>query len=144
MAKIAPYLIGGLTAFLVADFVPLPSPSEQLGALRASVAAPAPLLGTPASSVNRAAKGNREMLGAPPAVSFDMVFNNLPLHSNGVVRTLSTDDAQPANPKPPTQRRIKVPLGCESSFSQVAAPSFAHHIGRCMAKLDGRATQLDG
>lgn len=134
MIKIAPYLIGGLAAFLIADFVPLPSPSQQLGALRASVAAPAPLLGTPASSVNRATKGDRDAVGAPPAFSFDIVFNNLPVHRNGVVRTLPTDaqNETPAEPKPPAQRRIKVPMGCESSFSTVAAPTLSHHIGRCI------------
>ncbi len=28
----------------------------------------------------------------------------------------------------------RMPLGCESSFSPVASPSMAHHMGRCMAE----------
>ena len=31
--QIVPYLVGGLTAFLVADIVPIPSPSQQFGAV---------------------------------------------------------------------------------------------------------------
>ena len=44
--QIVPYLVGGLTAFLVADIVPIPSPSQQFGAVRTAISAPAPLLGT--------------------------------------------------------------------------------------------------
>jgi len=64
MMQIVPYLVGGLTAFLIADIVPLPSPTEQFAAMRSAVSAPAqfqatPLLGTPGSAVNRAAKADR-------------------------------------------------------------------------------------
>jgi hypothetical protein len=38
--------------------------------------------------------------------------------------------------KPPNRRERKIPIGCEPSFSPVAAPSLAHHTGRCMARLE--------
>ena len=61
--QIVPYLVGGLTAFLVADLVPIPSPSQQLGAVRAAISAP--MLGTSAASINRAAKADRGALPRP-------------------------------------------------------------------------------
>src|SRR5687767_13090208 len=65
MAKIVPYLVGGLTAFLVLDIVPVPSPSEYFGAMRSGASAPVALLGTPASSINRAVKGDRNAVARP-------------------------------------------------------------------------------
>lgn len=41
----------------------------------------------------------------------------------------------PAEPKPPTPQRIKVPLGCDPAFSPVAQPSMAHHTGRCVVEI---------
>jgi hypothetical protein len=176
MAQIVPYLVGGVTAFLVADVVPLPSPSEQFGALRSSIAAPAPALGTPGSSVNRAVKRDRgaiskvvrpaasiatvevigvrdaaivtrdrdgrELFRTDPLNNVTIVTKNLNLpevtvrqHNGSVIRPVPVEviPAQPARDRKP--RGPKVPLGCEPSFSVVAAPSLAHHTGRCMARL---------
>ena len=61
MPHVVPYLLGGLTAFLVADIVPLPSATEHLGSmLRAERSAPAAVLGTPGSSINRVGKSDRD------------------------------------------------------------------------------------
>jgi len=187
MAKIVPYLIGGMAAFVAADLLPLPSPSQHFSALRASFAAPAPLLGTPGSSVNRVAKrdravaarpipasaqiatvevigldnaaivyrdrGGRELFRTDPISNVTIVTNGLKLpevtirqYGGSVVRPVPVDAVnEPANDTKP-RKRPKVPLGCESSFSSVAAPSLAHHLGRCMAKLDTRVktARLDG
>ena len=186
MAKIVPYLIGGMAAFAAADVLPLPSPSEHFSALRASFAAPAPL-GTPGSSVNRVAKrdravaarplpasaqiatvevigldnaaivyrdrGGRELFRTDPISNVTVVTNGLKLpevtirkYDGSVVRPVPVDAVnEPAGDTKP-RKRPKVPLGCESSFSSVAAPSLAHHLGRCMAKLDTRVktARLDG
>jgi hypothetical protein len=150
MAQIIPYLVGGVTAFLVADIIPLPSPSEQFGALRAGIAAPAPLLGTPASSVNRAAKRDRGVMPNTPMNDVTTVAknlnNNLPgltvrhHHNERVVRPAPVEviPAQPPGDRKPRTR--KVPLGCEPSFSPVAAPSLSHHTGRCVADLQAATT----
>lgn len=190
MAQIVPYLIGGLTAFLAADVIPIPWAAPQPGALHAAVSAPAALLGTPASSFNRSAKGDRgaaarpaqatariatievvglrdaaivyrdrdgrELFRTDPMSNVTIVTKGLQLpevtvreDSGTVVRPVPVDDFlnEPAPaPKPPVSRGPKLPVGCESSFSPVAAPTLAHHIGRCMAKLEmpGIASALDG
>lgn len=138
MAKIAPYLIGGFVALLIADVVPVPSLAQQVNTLRTAVAAPAPLLGTPASSVNRSAKSDREMFVAHRFRNLDLATNDVQPRGDGVVRTLPHDAANepPLNVKPPPRSKIKLPVGCESAFSSVAAPSLAHHIGRCMSSLE--------
>jgi hypothetical protein len=60
MAYVVPYLLGGLTAFLVSEFVPFSSAAGHLsGAMQSEHAVPAQLRGTPGSSVNRTSKGNR-------------------------------------------------------------------------------------
>jgi hypothetical protein len=178
MIKIVPYLAGGMTAFLVADFVPLPSPSEQFVAMRTAVSAPAPLLGTPGSAVNRAAKADRgaatrsaapvtriatvevvglhdaaiiyrdrdgrELFRTDPVNNVTVMTKGLKLpevtvrqHSSSAVRTVPINEIQEQarERKPQSPRGPKVPLGCEPSFSPVAAPSLAHHTGRCMAAL---------
>jgi hypothetical protein len=177
--QIVPYLVGGLTAFLVMDIAPIPSPTEQLGALRASMAAPTLGLGTQASSINRAAKGDRgamprpapaaariatvevvglhdaaivyrdregrELFRTDPVNNVTIMTKGLQLpevtvrqHSNSAVKPVPLDvlhDQQARDRKPPTPRERKVPIGCEPSFSPVAAPSLAHHTGRCVAHL---------
>ncbi len=40
---------------------------------------------------------------------------------------------QPQDRKP---KRLKVPMGCDPSFSPVAQPSMAHHTGRCVAQVE--------
>lgn len=157
MAQIVPYLIGGVAAFLVADILPLPSPSEQFGALRSSIAAPAPLLGTPGSSVNRAAKRDRGAMPSPIVMDVTTVAKNLNKnlnknppevtahqHDGSVVRPAPVEivPVQPVRDRKPRTR--KVPLGCEPSFSPVAAPSLAHHTGRCMARLQVPQTAFQG
>jgi hypothetical protein len=123
MAQIVPYLLGGLTAFLVMDVAAMSPPAQQSGAV-STISAPA-LLGTPASSVNRAAKSDRATVTRH---SSNMVKPPLP------VKTLQEHQAR--DRKPASPRQPKVPVGCEPSFSPVAAPSLAHHTGRCMARLE--------
>ena len=175
--QILPYLVGGLTAFLVMDVNPIPSPSQQLAALRAS--ATTPQLGTRASSVNRAAKADRGVTPAPataaariapvevvgvrdaaivyrdrdgrelfrtdPVNNVTIVAKGLPLpqltvrqHSNSAVKPVPINEIQEQarDEKPRAPRGPKVPVGCEPSFSPVAAPNLAHHIGRCVAHLE--------
>lgn len=181
MMQIVPYLVGGLTAFLVADIIPLPSPTEQFAAMRTAVSAPAPLQGTPGSAVNRAAKADRgatvrtagkatqiatvevvglrdaaivyrdrdgrELFRTDPLNNTTVMTKGLQLpevtvrqYSSSAVRTVPINEIrEQARDRKPAPRGPKVPIGCEPSFSPVAAPSLAHHTGRCMAALqDGR------
>ena len=57
MAKIVPFTLGGATALLAAVLVP--SAAQQVGAWHTAIAQEQVLLGTPAASVNRPAKGDR-------------------------------------------------------------------------------------
>ncbi len=174
--QIVPYLVGGLTAFLVADLVPIPSPSQQLGAVRAAISAP--VLGTSAASINRAAKADRGALPRPaqaaariatvevvglrdaaivyrdrdgkelfrtdPVNNVTIVTKGLQLpevtvrqNSSSAVKTVPINEIQEQarDEKRRAPRDPKVPVGCEPSFSPVAAPSLAHHTGRCVANL---------
>lgn len=135
--QILPYLAGGLTVFLMMDLVPIPSLSEQLGAVRAAVSEPAPLLGTPGSSVNRAAKADRGAMTS----GGDADPHAARQHSSSAVKPVPIYEINEragdnTNTRRPTPRAPKVPFGCEPSFSPVAAPSLAHHTGRCMAGID--------
>jgi hypothetical protein len=189
MAKIVPYLLGGLTAFLVVDIVPIPSPSEYLRVLRGGTSEAGILLGTPASSINRPAKGDRgaaarpaetptriatveviglrdaaivyrdrdgrELFRTDPVNNVTIVTKGLQLpevtvrqHNGSVVQPVPVEvlhEQAPAR-KPPNHRERKIPIGCEPSFSPVAAPSLAHHTGRCVARLKtpGTLALLDG
>jgi hypothetical protein len=135
--QIVPYLAGGLTVFLMMDAVPIRSPSEQFAAMRVAISAPAPLLGTPASNVNRAAKSNRL---AAPRSGDAVATEGLPLpdvamrqHSNRPVKPGPIYEInERADDNKRRQLAPKVPVGCEPSFSPVAAPALAHHTGRCM------------
>jgi hypothetical protein len=187
MAHIIPYLLGGLTAFLVSDVVPIPSPTEMGSALRASLSTPAVAQGTPASSINRASKGDRgaasrpghaaariatvevvglrdaaivyrdrdgrELFRTDPLNNITVVTKGLQLpevtvrqDSSSVVKPVPADvlQEQARDRKPKSPRDRKVPIGCEPSFSPVAAPSLAHHTGRCMARLEAPWTALNG
>ena len=62
---------------------------------------------------------------------------------------LPSPQAQPEDDEQPQRggrggSTRKVPLGCEPSFSPVAAPSLAHHTGRCMARLQVPQTAFQG
>jgi hypothetical protein len=188
MAHIVPYLLGGLTAFLVTDIVPIPSPTEMGNALRVTVSAPAAAQGTPASSVNRAAKADRgatpragqpgariatvevvglrdaaivyrdrdgrELFRTDPLNNVTIVTKGLQLpevtvrqHSSSVVRPVPVNELQEqARDRKPSTRDRKLPVGCEPMFSPVAAPSLAHHAGRCMARFGAPriAPRLEG
>jgi hypothetical protein len=172
--QIVPYLAGGLTVFLMMDVIPIRSPSEQFGAVRAAISSPAPLLGTPGSNVNRAAKSNRgtaprsgtaaarvatvevvglrdtaivyrdrdgrELFRTDPVNNVTVITKGLPLpevtvrqHSSRAVKPVPIYEInERADDNKRRQRAPKVPVGCEPSFSPVAAPSLAHHTGRCM------------
>ncbi len=140
MAHAVPYLLGGLTAFLVADILPLPSPSEHLGGLfRAGFTTPASaqsmrvgLHGTPASSVNRAAKGDRgdvSFVVKAPHLATSAVK---PAPANAR-KEEARDQEQARDRKPETSQDRRPPVGCDPMFSPVASPSLAHHFGRCMS-----------
>jgi hypothetical protein len=189
MAKIVPYLVGGLTAFLVMDIVPVPSASEYVRTLRGSISESPVLLGTPASSINRPGKGDRgaaarsaqtpidiatvevvglrdaaivyrdrdgrELFRTDPVSNVTIVTKGLQLpevtvrqYNGSVVKPVPVDvlHDQARDRKPPSRRERKIPIGCEPSFSPVAAPSLAHHTGRCMARLETPWTSalLDG
>jgi hypothetical protein len=174
--QIVPYLFGGLTAFLVTDLVPIPSPTEQFGAVRATISAP--VLGTLESSINRAAKADRgaaprtaqdashiaavevvglrdaaiiyrdrdgrELYRTDPVNNVTVVTKDVKLpevtvrqERSSAVKTVPINEIkeQARDEKPRTPRGPKVPVGCEPSFSPVAAPSMAHHTGRCVAEL---------
>ena len=176
--QIVPYLIGGLTAFLVTDLIPIPSPTQQFGAVKAAISAPAPALGTSGTSINRAAKADRGALlpraaqAAARIATVEVVglrdaavvyrdrdgnelfrtdpVNNVTIVTKGVqlpevtVRQHSRSTVKPVpineireqtREEKPRARGPKVPVGCEPSFSPVAAPSLAHHTGRCVANL---------
>ena len=169
--QIVPYLVGGLTAFLVMDLAPIawPTPAPAAAAL-----------GTLDSSINRVAKADRG--AAPRAVTAPLqiatvevvglrdaaivyrdregreLFRTDPLNNITIITkglqlpevTVRQDSSSAVKPvpvrdlqeqardrtKPTRSRTPKVPLGCEPSFSPVAAPSLAHHTGRCMARLE--------
>jgi hypothetical protein len=182
--KIVPYLVGGLTAFLVTDLLPIPSPTQQFGAVRAAVSAP--VLGTQGSAINRAAKADRgttsrpaqtvslssiatvevvglsdaaivyrdrdgrELFRTDPLNNVTIVTKGLQLpevtvrqHSGSAVKPIPVNEIQEQardGKQPRTPRGPKVPIGCEPSFSPVAAPSLAHHTGRCVARLVSSGT----
>jgi hypothetical protein len=147
--------------------------------LRVTVSAPAGAQGTPASSINRAAKADRgaapqaaqpgariatvevvglrdaaivyrdrdgrELFRTDPLNNVTIVTKGLQLpevtvrqHSSSVVRPVPVNELQEQarDRKSPTRRDRKLPVGCEPMFSPVAAPSLAHHAGRCMAHLE--------
>ena len=179
--QILPYLVGGLTVFLVMDAAPIPSPSQQSAALRASATTPAQ--GTLASSINRSAKADRGAISGPataaariatvevvglrdaaivyrdregrelfrtdpantdPVNNVTIVAKGLPLpqltvrqHGNSAVKPVPINEIQEQarDEKPRAPRGPKVPVGCEPSFSPVAAPNLAHHTGRCVVNL---------
>ena len=175
--QIVPYLVGGLTAFLVMDIAPVTSPTAP---------APAAALGTPDSSINRTAKADRgaapraaqaslqiatvevvglrdaavvyrdregrELFRTDPLNNVTIITKGLQLpevtvrqNSSSAVKPIPVRELQEQardRTKPTKTRTPKVPLGCEPSFSPVAAPSLAHHTGRCMAGLEHAAQPL--
>jgi hypothetical protein len=175
--QIVPYLFGGLTAFLVTDLIPIPSPTQQFGAV-AAISAPAPTLGTSGASINRAAKADRGALPRPaqaaariatvevvglrdaaivyrdrdgnelfrtdPVNNVTIVTKGLQLpevtvrqHSRSTIKPVPINEIrEQTREEKPRARGPKVPVGCEPSFSPVAAPSLAHHTGRCVANLE--------
>ena len=176
--QIVPYLFGGLTAFLVTDLMPIPSPTQQFGAVGAAISAPAPALGTSGASINRAAKADRGALPPPaqaaariatvevvglrdaaivyrdrdgnelfrtdPVNNVTIVTKGLQLpevtvrqHSRSTIKPVPINEIrEQTREEKPRARGPKVPVGCEPSFSPVAAPSLAHHTGRCVANLE--------
>jgi hypothetical protein len=87
----------------------------------------------------------RELFRTDPVNNVTIMTKGLQLpevtvrqHSSSAVKPVPLDvlhDQQARDRKPPTSRERKVPIGCEPSFSPVAAPSLAHHTGRCVAHL---------
>lgn len=138
MALMVPYLLGGLTAFLVADILPIPSPAEHLG-IRAGLASTASAQGTPASSVNRASKTDRGEVNFVTRIS-DVPGMSTHQQSTSVVKPApdrrkdeARDQDQARDRKPETSQRRRPPVGCDPMFSPVASPSLGHHFGLCMS-----------
>jgi len=89
-------------------------------------------------------------------------LNNVTVVTKGLqlpeitVRQNSSSDVKPVpvehlqeqarDRKPAAPKNGKVPVGCEPSFSPVAAPALAHHTGRCVARLQApwTAAELHG
>lgn len=151
MAHFAPYLVGGVAAVLLMDYVP--AVSRQVGNL-------APSLLTQVSSVQqseRSRKGDRlaaprtaqpqSQIATDPASNVTIVSKGLLLpetvrqHAGNAVKPVPVDLRDRStrdlarDRKAPAPR--KVPLGCEPSFSPVAQPSMAHITGRCVAEWSG-------
>ena len=88
-------------------------------------------------------RDGRELYRTDPLNNVTVVTKGLHLpevtvrqHANSAVKPVPVDALQEqARDRKPEPRERKVPLGCEPSFSPVASPSLAHHIGRCMAHL---------
>jgi len=59
-------------------------------------------------------------------------------HRDGEIRKRELQRTRSAPPmENSTDSPKAIPPGCESSFSPVASPNMAHHMGRCMAENDG-------
>ncbi len=167
MARVTPYVMGGLAAILLMDLGP--SMIRQAGSLVASSSAAA----TPTQTSNTARKGDRAgravgEAGAPEIATVEVVglrqpaivyrdrdgrelyrtdpVNNVTIVTKDLLLpevTVSERGASSMRPvvpvdstqkqQPQLQPGATLPVGCEPSFSPVAAPSLSHLTGRCMA-----------
>ena len=92
-------------------------------------------------------RDGRELFRTDPVSNVTIVTKGLML-PEVTVRQQATSTVKPMTPvqpvvrdvpeerTTPAPRRLKVPVGCEPSFSPVAQPSMAHHTGRCMASAE--------
>jgi hypothetical protein len=165
MARVIPYVVGGLAAVLLMDLGP--SMIRQAGLLVATPSAAATVMQTS----NAARKGDRasrpavqaaapeiatvevvglrqpaivyrdrdgrELYRTDPVNNVTIVIKDL-LLPEVTVRERGASNAPvvvpvESTPKQPPQPRPAPPVGCEPSFSPVAAPTLSHLTGRCMA-----------
>ena len=89
----------------------------------------------------------RELFRTDPVSNVTIVTKGLMLpevtvreHANSTVKPMKPTQPvvrdAPEERTTPAPKRLKVPVGCEPSFSPVAQPSMAHHTGRCMAAAE--------
>lgn len=183
MARIVPYVVGGIVAIAAMELAPMasqylgvsPSSAEALSARSSAPAnvgigksdrAAAPMamlsalevatvevigLGQPAIVYRH--RDGRELFRTDPVDNVTVVTKGFVLPQITVRRDAQSEvtpvrmldvDAQrapepvrsrpaPVNVKEPASGPQPMPTGCESSFSPVASPNLAHHLGRCMA-----------
>lgn len=175
MPHILPYLVGGLVAVLVTDYVPpatkqlgtsaaafwsemapatpqVSRKGDRLAAPRAAAAEPriatVEVVGLRDAAIVYRDREGRELFRTDPMNNVTIVTKGLTLpevtvrqHAGSTVKPVPVPVQvrdreevrdQPQDRKP---RRLKVPMGCDPSFSPVAQPSMAHHTGRCMAQV---------
>jgi hypothetical protein len=84
-------------------------------------------------------RDGRELFRTDPLRNVTVVSKGLVLPSVTVRERGDSQVTPLPMPDPPSAVPARKPagpaFGCESSFSSVAAPSMAHHTGRCMASL---------
>ena len=174
MAYVMPYLVGGLTALLVMDYLPPATRSiaawpglsaatalatvsntarkgDRLTApettAHASRIATVEVIGLNDAAIVYRDRDGRELYRTDPVSNVTVVTKGLALPELTVRRTSHSTVRQVPVELPPEQAREgreqkpkpQAPRNCEPSFSPVAAPSMAHHTGRCFAA--GEATQ---
>ncbi len=89
-------------------------------------------------------RDGRELFRTDPLNNVTVVTKGLQLpeitvrqDNSSVVRPIPVNEIQEqVRERKPVPRERKVPMGCEPSFSPVAAPSLGHHTGRCVARLE--------
>jgi hypothetical protein len=87
----------------------------------------------------------RELYRTDPVSNVTVVSKGLLLpevtvkqHANSSVKPVPVEVRdQPRERKAPASPQRKIPIGCEPAFSPVAQPSMAHHMGRCIAEIEG-------
>src|SRR5262245_12567426 len=104
------------------------------------------ILGLHAAAVVYRESDGRELFHVDPVSNVTIATKGVHQYDGSVARpVLPVDDQRPQDRKPSPRER-KLMIGCEPSFSPVAAPSLAHHTGRCMARLETPwpSARLDG
>jgi hypothetical protein len=163
MARLFPYLMGGLAAVAlmelgpatvnkvlsmtdigasqIAQMSPVQRKGDRLDHPRSASNPPdiatVELVGLRETAIVYRDRDGRELFRTDPLRNVTVVTKGLVLPS---VTVRERGDSQvtplpmPVTPSAVPARKPTGPaFGCESSFSPVAAPSMAHHTGRCMA-----------
>jgi hypothetical protein len=168
MARLFPYLMGGLAAVAlmelgpatvnkalsmtdigvqhgsqIAQISPAQRKGDRLDHLRSATHPPdiatVELVGLRETAIVYRDRDGRELFRTDPLRNVTVVTKGLVLPSV----TVRERGDSPVTPLPmpvapsavPARKPTGPAFGCESSFSPVAAPSMAHHTGRCMASL---------
>ena len=178
IARILPYLVGGLVAVSATDYLPpilrqiatwpaLASPvgtvsnvarkGDRAAPARATTATPniatVEVVGVRDRAIVYRDSDGRELFRTDPISNVTIVTKGLTLpevtvrqHSGSAVKPVPLQPRETARDSktPPRTPVHGVPDGCEPSFSPVASPALAHHIGRCIAAIEApqRVAQL--